>query len=82
MVSVTRNFQITIPKLVRNILGINLGDEIMFERRTDGFNIKKAETVQLADFIGVLDSKSNLRATELQRKWRAEFKKREKKLGI
>ena len=82
MVSVTRNFQITIPKLIREVIGIKIGDEVVFERNVDGFNLKKKETIQLADFIGILKSKDNLKATELQRKWRAEFKERERKLGF
>lgn len=43
MVSVTRKYQVTIPKEVREALGIKAGDEIVFIRTKEGYVIKRLE---------------------------------------
>ncbi|USS41775.1 AbrB/MazE/SpoVT family DNA-binding domain-containing protein [Thermococcus aggregans] len=43
MVSVTRKYQVTIPKEVREALGIKAGDEIVFVKTKEGYIIKRLE---------------------------------------
>ncbi len=44
MTRVTSKGQVTIPKEIREKLGIKKGDEIEFERREEGYIIKKKST--------------------------------------
>lgn len=46
MVSVTKKYQVTIPKEVREALGIKAGDEVVFVKTKEGYVIKRLE-----DFI-------------------------------
>lgn len=47
MVVVTRKFQVTIPREVRNALGVQIGDEVVFlPDGDDGFRLMKA-----SDFV-------------------------------
>jgi len=43
MVSVTKKYQVTIPKDVREALGIKAGDEVVFVKTKDGYVIKRLE---------------------------------------
>lgn len=43
MVSVTKKYQVTIPKEVREALGIKAGDEVVFVKTKDGYVIKRLE---------------------------------------
>jgi len=43
MVSVTRKYQVTIPKEVREALGIKAGDEVVFVKTKEGYVIKRLE---------------------------------------
>lgn len=60
MVKVTRKYQVTIPKEVREELGIKIGDEVEFVRNERGeFVIKKLERKKrylevLKDTVGAL----------------------------
>ena len=60
MVKVTRKYQVTIPKEVREELGIKIGDEVEFVRNERGeFVIKKLERKKrylevLKDAVGAL----------------------------
>jgi AbrB family looped-hinge helix DNA binding protein len=45
MVSVTRKYQVTIPKQIREDLGIKAGDDVVFLKTEDGYRIKRAEDV-------------------------------------
>jgi len=60
MVKVTRKYQVTIPKEVRNELGIDVGDEIEFVKNERGeFVIRKLERRDrykkvLEDAVGAL----------------------------
>ena len=60
MVKVTRKYQVTIPKEVREELGIKIGDEVEFVKNERGeFVIKKLEKRKrylkvLKDAVGVL----------------------------
>ena len=53
--TVTSKGQITIPKQVRTILGIDKGSVVVFERNEDRIVIRPAKT--LVDFKGVLSGK-------------------------
>lgn len=45
MVAVTSKYQVTIPKQVREKLGIVAGAEVVFVRFADGYKLVKAEDV-------------------------------------
>ena len=45
MVLVTRKYQITIPKRVREELNIKAGDEVVFIKTEDGYKIVKADDI-------------------------------------
>ena len=45
MVSVTRKYQVTIPKRVREELGIKAGDDVVFLKTKDGYKIIRADDV-------------------------------------
>ncbi|AGK61674.1 looped-hinge helix DNA binding domain, AbrB family [Archaeoglobus sulfaticallidus PM70-1] len=45
MVLVTRKYQITIPKRVREELNIKAGDEVVFIKTEDGYKIVRADDV-------------------------------------
>jgi len=44
--------QITLPKVIREKLGVNVGDVIAFEEKDDGVLIKKSKTI--LDYRGCL----------------------------
>jgi AbrB family looped-hinge helix DNA binding protein len=44
--------QVTLPKIIRDKLGIKIGDIISFEERKDGIVIKKSKTI--LDYRGCL----------------------------
>lgn len=46
MVRVTKKYQVTIPKEVREALGIKAGDEVVFIKTKEGYVIKR-----LKDFV-------------------------------
>lgn len=77
MTKVTRNFQITIPAEVRDELRIELGDNIAIERADFGFRLHKIEKEKLEDFVGILGNFKDKPSTQLQKKWRKEFEKRQ-----
>lgn len=53
----TTKGQITIPKLVRDALGIHPGDRVNFRVREDGTITVEAETVDVRSLRGVLRPK-------------------------
>ena len=57
MVTVTRKYQVTIPKEVRKGLGIKAGDEIVFVKTKEGYVIKRLEDFvrEMADFAKDID---------------------------
>ena len=52
--TVTSKGQITIPKIVRDELGLREGDRVAFRILDDGSVIVEPETVDLLDLAGVL----------------------------
>lgn len=50
---ITSQGQITVPKAVRDQLGVRPGDELEFERRRDGFMVRPRPRVGVLDFAGI-----------------------------
>lgn len=48
---VTRNFQVTIPKDIRELAGISVGDTVLFSADGQRFNFAKLEMDRLLDKI-------------------------------
>jgi antitoxin PrlF len=55
--------QVTIPKEVREALGLSVGDRVLFVVRDDGVVELRPETVDLLDLTGVLVPAGGRRAT-------------------
>ena len=57
MVTVTRKYQVTIPKEVREALGIKAGDEVVFVKTKDEYAIKRLEDFvrEMADLAKDID---------------------------
>ncbi len=74
-VVVTRNFQITLPKSIRDYTGIEIGDSVIIEAKNNEITLKKVEKEPIEsafgrwrwckDSIGFVD---NLRSTWDERK--------------
>ncbi|MGB3459699.1 MAG: AbrB/MazE/SpoVT family DNA-binding domain-containing protein [Halobacteriota archaeon] len=45
MVSVTKKYQVTIPKQIREALGIKAGDKVVFLKTDDGYKITRAKDI-------------------------------------
>ncbi len=52
--TVTSKGQITLPKQVRERLGVKPGDRVTFRERPDGSVVVEAETIDLLDLFGML----------------------------
>lgn len=52
--SVTSKGQITLPKEVRDALGVKAGDRVAFRAGVDGRYVVEAETLDLLDIEGVI----------------------------
>ncbi|WP_297458218.1 AbrB/MazE/SpoVT family DNA-binding domain-containing protein [Thermococcus sp.] len=50
---VTKKYQVTIPKEVRNALGIKAGDEVVFVRQGDSYVLMKFEDL-LQEFTEIM----------------------------
>ncbi|MFA4640372.1 AbrB/MazE/SpoVT family DNA-binding domain-containing protein [Pyrococcus kukulkanii] len=57
MVTVTKKYQVTIPKEVREALGIRVGDEVVFVKTKEGYVIKCLEDFvkEMADLAKDID---------------------------
>jgi len=57
MVTVTKKYQVTIPKEVREALGIRAGDEVVFVKTKEGYVIKRLEDFvkEMADLAKDID---------------------------
>jgi AbrB family looped-hinge helix DNA binding protein len=49
--TVTSKGQITLPKAIRDALGIQTGDVVIFERTAGGVRVRKAARASLLEFI-------------------------------
>jgi AbrB family looped-hinge helix DNA binding protein len=45
MVLVTKKYQVTIPKQIREALGIKAGDKVVFLKMDDGYKITRAKDI-------------------------------------
>ncbi len=50
--AITSKGQITLPKTIRDRLGVRTGDRVRFRERPDGAIVVEAETVELMDLCG------------------------------
>jgi AbrB family looped-hinge helix DNA binding protein len=55
--TITSKGQITLPKVVRDSLGLQVGDRVAFLVRADGIVELRPETVDLNELYGVLKSR-------------------------
>lgn len=61
MTRVTRKGQVTIPKAIRDELGLNPGDEIEFEKTEEGYLLKKeADENRFEKWRGIADTDSTV----------------------
>lgn len=63
IVTVRAKGQVTIPKGVRDRLGLKTGDKVNFEIQPDGLACMQPVTLRPADVFGMLKGKSRVRAT-------------------
>ena len=79
---VTRNYQVTIPKDVRTLQNISVGDSVLFAleggSKVDFLKFNKDDVFKSA--IGIWKDKEN--GVEYVRKIRQGWKKREQRLGL
>ena len=57
--TVTSKGQITIPKAIRDLLGVKAGDRVVFVRQPDGRVVVEAETVDVRSLRGMLKHRGN-----------------------
>lgn len=55
--TVTSKGQITIPKVIRDLLGVKAGDRLVFVRRPAGDVVVEAESVDVRSLRGMLKHK-------------------------
>jgi antitoxin PrlF len=55
--AITSKGQITVPKAIRELLGVGPGDRLAFRPREDGSVVVEAETVDLVSLAGMLKPK-------------------------
>lgn len=55
--TITSKGQITVPKEIRDALGVRPGDRLAFRARDDGSVVVEAETVDLLSLRGVLKAR-------------------------
>ncbi len=55
--SLTTKGQITLPKQIRDRLGIKTGDRVAFREREDGTIVVEAETTNLLDLRGAVKTR-------------------------
>lgn len=77
MPSVTTKGQVTIPKAVREAMGIKPGDEVVFEKTTEGYIIQKDApttdegTDPFEKYRGIADNEATM--PERMRRLRGEY---------
>lgn len=78
---VTRNFQVTIPKDVREVKGIRIGDKVLFSVDSDKVEISKFNNNAIEDAFGAWKGKVEP-GSNYVKKIRSEWKIREEKLEL
>lgn len=80
---VTRNYQVTIPKDVRRLQSINVGDTVLFTIGHSNVDfLKLDEKRSLKELAGSWKGKVNKSGVEYVRELRLEWNKRAKRLGL
>ncbi|MEK6928372.1 MAG: AbrB/MazE/SpoVT family DNA-binding domain-containing protein [Nanoarchaeota archaeon] len=76
---ITRNFQVTLPKDVRKIVGVKEGDEVLFIVDGNNVSLLKSEKDSIMAAAGIWESVKET-GTEYQKRVRKEWRKRQKAL--
>ena len=76
---ITRNYQITLPKDVRKVVGLREGDEVVFTIEDGKVVIVKSAEDPIMAAAGIWQDKKETGA-EYQKRIRMQWKKRQKKL--
>ena len=77
---ITRNFQVTLPKDVRKIVGIKEGDEVMFVVEDNKIALVKSKEDPVLAAAGIWKDMKETGA-EYQKRIRQQWKKRQKRLN-
>ena len=77
---VTRNYQITLPRDVREMEKINIGDKLIVTVRDEEIVMKKVKAKILEKAFGSWNTKGS--GVDYVRSIRKESEKREKRLGL
>ncbi len=80
--SVTRNYQVTIPKDVREIQGIKIGDKVVFSIEGDKVEVFKLKKEIAEKAFGSWKNEPGKSGTEYVRKIRKEWDARSKRVDI
>ena len=78
---VTRNFQVTIPKDIREVQGIKIGDKVLFSVESGKVEISKFRNNSVEDAFGAWKGKVEP-GPNYVKKIRSEWKIREEKMNI
>lgn len=78
--TVTRNYQITLPRDVRELEDIEVGDRVLITVEGDDIMIKKIDTKALEDSFGAWKSRGS--GVDFVRDVRDESEKRLKGMGL
>lgn len=78
--TVTRNYQITLPRDVREVEHISIGDRLIVEAKEDAIELRKFSRERIMACFGVWKTKEDSRTTV--RKLRDEGEARLQRLGI
>lgn len=73
---ITRNFQVTLPKDVRNVVGISEGDSVVFVFEGNKVVLQKLKENPIMASAGVWNE-MNETGEKYQKKLRAQWKKRQ-----
>ncbi|MBI4439866.1 AbrB/MazE/SpoVT family DNA-binding domain-containing protein [Candidatus Woesearchaeota archaeon] len=80
---VTRNYQVTIPRDIRRLEDIRIGDTVLFAIEGNRIDFLKLERKKmLKSLAGAWKDKINVSGAEYVREFRKEWGKRSKRLGL
>ena len=80
---VTRNYQVTIPRDVRTLHGIKVGDTVLFALEGNKVDFLKIERDTMIDSIaGIWKDKMKGSSVDYVREMRTGWEKRTKRLGL
>lgn len=80
---VTTNYQVTLPRDIRKLEGINVGDTVFFVTEGGRIHFFKMDTKQvLKEAAGAWNGKINEDSVEYVKRLRREWGKRSKRFGL